>query len=233
MAGINISENLKKVNRKIQSAIKRSEDKNKKVALVAVSKKQPSKKIQNAIDSGQLDFAENYIQEALEKIEFFDNQNIKWHFIGRLQSNKLKKIVGNFDLIHSLDNYSQAEAISKIAMEKSLRQKLLVQINIANELTKSGITADEAVPFIKKIATLPGLQICGLMGFPPLDISEQAKKIFFTEVKKLSLLVSRDLDLGEHPMSFLSMGTSHDYELAIESGSNMVRIGTEIFGPRE
>lgn len=203
--------------------------------IVAVSKKQSVKKIKLLYSLGQRDFAENYVQEALEKQAQLKELNINWHFIGHLQTNKVKDVVGHFDLIHSVDSVKLAEKINQIAKEKNIAQRILIQLNIANEKTKGGFDVDDVADLknsllyqnIVKIKLLTNIKICGFMCMPPLD--QDSKKYFSLNQHVANFFVEQKiLDLKPE----LSMGTSTDYRLALECGSTIIRLGTTLFGER-
>lgn len=199
-----------------------------KTKIVAVSKLQSVEKIKSLYNQGQKIFAENYVQEALPKIEELKNLEIEWHFIGTLQTNKAKMVVGNFDLIHSVDSLKLARQISKIAMEKNLRQKILLQVNLANEESKSGFSEKELLEVVTEISKLPGVHCIGLMTMPPLFDNPEDARPYFQRLKQLLIELAESFpDLAE-----LSMGTSSDYQVAAQEGATLVRLGTILFGER-
>jgi len=204
-----IVEVCKKNNREIKS-----------VKLVAVSKKQPIEKIRSALEAGQFDFGENYVQEALEKISQISNPNVRWHLIGPLQSNKINKIIGKFFLIHSVDSLKLAEELSQKNERASLKQSILLQLNLAGEDSKSGFSKQDFLKNWDHLKNLKGLNIQGLMTMPPLNSPE----IYFKELQNLA---------KEFKLLELSMGTSSDWESAIQNGATYIRIGTAVFGERE
>jgi pyridoxal phosphate enzyme (YggS family) len=192
--------------------------------IVAVSKKQNEKKIRELFDQGQRIFAENYVQEALLK-QFILGYLIgtEWHFIGKLQKNKVKLIVGKFSLIHSVDSLDLAELIGKKSHEAGLTQKILLQINLAEEATKGGFSKSEFLEKIDSIKKIQGLEVVGLMTMPPLFENPEAAKPYFLELKSLA---------DQHHLKELSMGTSTDYQVAAKCGATLVRLGTILFGER-
>lgn len=191
--------------------------------ILAVSKLQPIEKIKQLHAEGQNDFGENYMQEALEKIETLKDLNLTWHLIGPLQKNKVKFLKTNFAYVHSVDSIELAELISKKAVEINHRQKVFLQINISGEQTKSGFDENAFVKNWDAVKALPGLEIVGLMTMPPLENEPEKNRIYFKKLKALG----KSLDLHE-----FSMGTSHDYSVALEEGATWVRLGTILFGPR-
>lgn len=191
----------------------------KSVRLVAVTKLQPLSKIHEAHRQGQLDFGENYVQEALEKMSALQMPDVRWHLIGPIQSNKINKILGKFSLIHSVDSLKTAQEIDKRAEKLNLIQPVLLQLNLAEEATKSGQTIGELRENWKNYQQLKNLDIQGLMTMPPLGNSQ----VYFQELRDFA----RELGLKE-----LSMGTSSDWKDAIALGATIIRIGTAVFGER-
>ena len=221
-----LKENLKKINAKIAS--ENPSQKN-SPRIVAVSKKQPESKIRELNDLGVIDFAENYLQEALLKIESLKKLNLRWHFIGQIQSKKIKDIVGRFDLIHSVCRVSELEKMSLIAAENNVIQDFLIQINIANESTKSGVKPGELDAFVAEAVKINHLNLKGLMIFPPLSDSEEESLKWFSQGQDLFLKYQKQL--GEE-FCHLSMGTSGDFHLAVRQGSTDLRIGEILMGSR-
>jgi len=191
------------------------------VQLVAVSKTRSAPELQLAIDAGQMHFGENYLQEALEKIDALQGQNLIWHFIGPIQSNKTSKIAEHFDWVHSVERLKIAKRLSD-QRSKSLRKlNILLQVNIDQEPTKSGFLLDEITSVVPQIENLPNICLRGFMCIPSQAHPAQS----FAEMAKL---------LAKYPkMDSLSMGMSQDLELAVENGATFVRIGTDIFGKRD
>ena len=201
------------------------------VRLVAVSKTVPPEKIQRAVDAGLRIFGENYIQEATAKIDTIADPRLSWHFIGHLQSNKAKVAVQYFDLIHSVDSVKLAAAISKQAKKRSKVQHILVQINISEESTKSGISADEALRMVKDISTLENVSVRGLMTMPPFFDQPEKARPYFRQLREIRDQIAGVAVPGVD-MRELSMGMTGDFEVAIQEGATLVRIGTAIFGGR-
>ncbi len=199
--------------------------------LVAVSKTQSADAVRTAYGWGLREFGENYVQEFLEKHEALNDLPIRWHFIGHLQTNKVKAIVGKVELIHSVDSVRLAKEIAKRAAEKSVRQKILLQMNLAAEETKGGLSEGELIPALKELADLPGLKICGLMTIPPPVENPEDSRPIFRKMK--ALLDASTARFSQCPLKELSMGMTQDYSVAIEEGATLVRIGTAIFGRRQ
>jgi pyridoxal phosphate enzyme (YggS family) len=202
------------------------------VRLVAVSKTIPAGTVKEAIESGVRILGENYVQEAREKFDALIQYPVSWHFIGHLQSNKTKYAVRLFDLIHSVDSLKLARELDKQAKKVDKIQQILVQVNISEEDTKSGITADEAPLLISEISELENLSIRGLMTMPPYFYQPEKVKPFFAALRKLRDQV-KERSLTNVSMEELSMGMTGDFEVAIEEGATLVRIGTAIFGERK
>jgi pyridoxal phosphate enzyme (YggS family) len=199
--------------------------------ILAVSKLQPVEKIKILYEKGQRHFAENYVQEALQKQESLKDFEIQWHFIGTLQKNKANLVVGKFALIHSVDSLELARIISQQAQKSNFRQKILLQVNLAQEFTKGGFSRDTLKAHWPEIVLLPGLEITGLMTMPPLTENPEDVRPFFRDLSGLRLELMPQTS-SQHPLRELSMGTSHDYHVAIEEGATIVRLGTILFGER-
>lgn len=225
---MSIKDNLQLVEKRIAEARQRSRF-SQHVTLICVSKNQDVKKVKEGVHSGIQDLGENYVQELIEK-QAAVLQPVRWHLIGPLQSNKIKFIVGKVDLIHSVDRESLAHAISVKAQSLELKQKILIQVNIANEATKSGVSAQQVSALIQKIKNFNGIELCGFMTMPPFVEKPEASREPFRQLREL-----RDVLQKEHGLALpiLSMGTSQDFEIAIEEGATHVRVGTQIFGARE
>lgn len=201
--------------------------------VLAVSKLQPEIKVRKLFSEGQRHFGENYVQEALEKMEQLqDLPNLRWHFIGHLQKNKAKYVVGKFFLIHSVDSLELAQALSRQCLSKNVDQNILLQVNLAHEETKEGFDKNTLLTNWSELQQLPGLHICGLMTMPPLTETGEEVRLYFRELRGLLDQLRRGTDLHIHPLTELSMGTSHDYQVAVEEGATIVRLGTILFGER-
>ena len=201
------------------------------VLLVAVTKNHDIYAMREAIDAGVTDIGENRIQEAKEKFETLDRQ-VTWHLIGHLQTNKAKQAVKMFDLIHSIDTLHLAEAVDKAAASIGKVQKVLVQVNLAQEDSKSGIYEDEMMELLHKVDEMKNLQLMGLMCIAPnYDDVEECRPLF-AKMKKIFDRV-KEISWQTANIKYLSMGMTHDYVIAVEEGANVVRVGTGIFGPRQ
>ena len=210
----------------VQSKIDASKiDKN--VKLVAVSKKKSWENILEAYENGISDFGENYLQESLEKISKLKDLKINWHFIGNIQSNKCEEIAKNFDWVHTIDRLKVARLIDKYCPEdKSI--KCLIQINIDDEESKSGIRVEEVEIFLKELSSLKKIKICGLMIIPNPNVELSDLQQTFKNIKMLADRLNENYE----NLTEISMGMSRDFELAIKEGSTIVRLGETIFGAR-
>ena len=210
-----ISDNLKQVKSRIDSVQSR-----KKVELIAVSKTRSTKEIQEAVDAGQVHFGENYLQESIEKINFFKGSGLIWHFIGPIQSNKTSAIADNFDWVHSVDRIKVATRLSDQRNPALGSLNVLIQVNVDREETKSGVDIENVGEIVSEIESLPNLSLRGFMTIPRPENSQNS----FAEMKQL---------ISKYPnLDSLSMGMSADLEIAIKNGANLVRVGTDIFGQR-
>lgn len=225
-----LEQNLQDVQFKIESACKRAGREPKEVTLIAVSKTKPEEMLQTIYDCGVRDFGENKVQELTRKIEALPN-DIKWHMIGHLQTNKVKYIVGSVELIHSVDSIHLAKEISKQSVKKDVVSHILIEVNVAEEESKFGLKTDEVLSVIKEISKLPNLKIDGLMTIAPYVINPEDNRNFFRRIKQLAVDISEQ-NIDNVSMNILSMGMTGDYEVAIEEGATIVRVGTGIFGER-
>jgi PLP dependent protein len=226
-----IAENIARTNEKISNAVKKSGRTPGSVRVVAVSKTKPVSMIKAARSAGFADFGENYVQELVEKMSALPDYDLRWHYIGALQRNKCKQIVGRVHLIHSVDRLELAREISKLATQQNIVQNILIQIKIGDEESKSGLAVENSEQVVLEIATLPGLAIKGLMTFPPMYENPEDARADFRKLARLREQFKKSI--STHGFDDLSMGTSHDYFVAIEEGATLVRIGTDIFGARE
>jgi hypothetical protein len=227
-----IQSNLKKIHDDIHAAAQKSGQDASRVTLIAVSKKKPPEMIQQAIDAGQKDFGENYIQEAMEKIDLLGRKSATWHFIGHLQSNKAKFAVKYFDLIHTVDKVKLAKEINRQAQKTGKVQEILLQVNISQETTKSGAKENEIVDIAKQVCRFDNLHVSGLMCMPPFFDDPEDARIYFKRLKQISKDIEA-LNLPNTTMTHLSMGMSNDFPIAVEEGATLVRVGTAIFGARQ
>ncbi len=201
------------------------------VQLVAVSKTVSSKNVKAVVNAGVFTFGENYIQEAMEKIDEIADSRLSWHFIGHLQSNKAKYVVRYFDLIHSVDTLKLATEINRQAKKRGKIQNILVQVNIAMEATKSGVASKDTIALIREISQLENLAVKGLMTMPPFFNQPEKVRPYFKALAQLKNQIQKE-SINNIEMKELSMGMTGDFEVAIEEGATLVRIGTAIFGDR-
>lgn len=207
------------------------------VALIAVSKGQPAEAIRALYALGQRDFGESYVQEWQAKAEALgDLAELRWHFLGHLQRNKVRHVIGKVHLLHSLDDMQGLDEMARTAWQQRLGQPVLLQVNLADEDSKRGCGADDAPLFLEVLQRSPGLQLRGLMLLPPLDADAEQVRPWFRQLRQLSeALQQRYAGQGALPPAgqwLLSMGMSGDFEVAIAEGATHVRIGTALFGPR-
>lgn len=226
-----ITENLNYTKENIEKACQKSSRASSDVTLIAVSKTKPVSMIQEALADGVLDFGENKVQELVDKYEQLP-KNIRWHLIGHLQRNKVKYIIDKVFLIHSVDSLRLAEEISREAVKKQVCIKILIQVNIADEDTKFGLKQEEVLPVMTQIAKLPNIKISGLMTIAPFVENPEDNRIHFQALKKLYVDIG-EKNIDNVSMEILSMGMTGDYEVAVEEGATMVRVGTGIFGSRD
>lgn len=222
-----IKESREKILKQIKSACLKFNRNVNEVKLLAVSKKQPLWKLKEMVAAGQKSLGENYVQELLQKQEELKDLNIDWHLIGPLQSNKVSKIIGKVSLIHSVSNLKLAKFISEKCKEKNIIQNVLLQINTSGEVSKSGMDLENSAEFIREALTLPNIKIIGLMTMPPFTDNSEDSRPHFQILRKL-----RD-DFKDSGILELSMGTTQDFEIAIQEGATIIRVGEALFGPRE
>lgn len=222
---MSIADNLLRVRQRIAAAAERAGRDPQDIVLVAVTKTVDAAAIQDAIAAGVTDIGENYVQDSVAKYDIIGGQ-VRWHMIGHLQRNKTGHAVRVFDLIQSIDNLPLAQEIGKRASSIGKTQDVLVEVNISREETKTGIGRDEALGLAGEVSALPGVKVLGMMGIAPFTEDEAAIRRSFSQLRKLW----EELPIDNR--KWLSMGMTSDFEAAIEEGSNMVRIGTAIFGPR-
>ena len=215
-----IVENLKEIAGSLPEGVK----------LVAVSKTKPVEAIEEAYEAGQRVFGENRVQELAEKYEILP-KDIEWHMIGHLQRNKVKYIIDKVDMIHSVDSLRLAETIEKEAAKKDLIIKILIEVNVAKEESKFGVMPEKVEELVSHVSQLPHIRICGLMTIAPFVENPEENRIYFNRLRNIAVDIERKKS-DNVIMSILSMGMTNDYEVAIEEGSTMVRVGTGLFGAR-
>jgi pyridoxal phosphate enzyme (YggS family) len=237
-AGISaLEKKIKNVLERIAEAKSRSVQKTDSVTLIAVSKTKSADVVVQAAKLGLMHFGENYVQEASRKIDkvigALPDVKVQWHLIGALQTNKSKHVVGKFSTIQSVDRIELAKALNTRAQEAGIVQDILVQIKLGDEPTKGGAIPAQTPELIKKISQLGSLRIEGLMSLPPIEAEPEASRRFFIQLRELRDQWAQLIPASGGSFRHLSMGTTHDFEVAIEEGATMVRVGTALFGARE
>lgn len=239
-----IEERINDTLKRIEAACIRADRNPSEVTLIAVSKTQPLHMIEEAYKLGIRNFGENKVQELVQKYDNLKDMygsNIKWHQIGHLQRNKVKQVIDKAVLIHSVDSVRLAHMIEKEASKKNIVCDVLIQVNIAMEATKNGVSTDELVPLFMELIKLPHIRVRGLMTIAPYVTDPEKNRNYFSKMRQLFIdIKSKNIDNGLtdiyfDPNSFdiLSMGMTGDFEVAVEEGATMVRIGTGIFGERD
>ena len=225
-----LKENLNEVEKKIEAACQRAGRDRSEVTLIAVSKTKPVTDLEEIYDAGVREFGENKVQELCGKIEEMP-KDIKWHMIGHLQRNKVKYIIDKVSLIHSVDSFRLAEEINIQAKKKGIVVPILIEVNIADEESKFGVSKEDVVELVKQVSTLDSVHIMGLMTIAPYVVDSEENRPYFRKIKDLSVDIMNE-KIDNVCMDIISMGMTGDYEVAIEEGATMVRVGTGIFGER-
>lgn len=225
-----LQDNLIQVEQNIEEACRRAGRDRSEVTLIAVSKTKPVETLQEAYDLGVRVFGENKVQEMADKYEVLP-KDIRWHLIGHLQRNKVKYIIDKAVLIHSVDSLRLAQTIEKEAEKHNLTAHILIEVNVAREESKFGIFPEDLEALVDEIAKFPHIQVDGLMTIAPFVPDPEENRPVFRELRKLSVDISAK-KVDNVNMSVLSMGMTNDYQVAIEEGATMVRVGTGIFGAR-
>lgn len=223
-----IKNNLEIINEKIKKAALKVNRNPKGIKLVAVTKTATIEQIKEAISAGVKIIGENKVQEAKEKYQIL-TANIEWHLVGHLQTNKVKYAIEIFDLIHSVDSIRLAKEIDRRSLQFGMITNVLAEVNVSGEETKYGIKPEEAEPFLKEISEFSRIRVRGLMTIAPIKEDKEEVRPYFRKLRKLSKEIKRK-NIKNVKMDYLSMGMTEDFEVAIEEGANMVRIGRGIFG---
>lgn len=226
-----IKDNVAQVESRILAACERAGRKREEVTLIAVSKTKPVSDIYEVMETGIVDYGENKVQELTEKINII-SKPLNWHMIGHLQRNKVKYIVDKVKLIHSVDSLRLAEQISLEAVKKDVQVDILIEVNVAEEASKFGLSTMEVIELAKAISMLPNVHIKGLMTVAPFTDNPEDNRPYFRNLKQLAVDIA-EKNIDNVTMGVLSMGMTGDYEVAIEEGATMVRVGTGIFGERD
>lgn len=225
-----ITENLEQVRKNIDEACRMAGRDPKEVTLIAVSKTKPVSMLKEAYDAGARCFGENKVQEIMDKHPQLP-EDIQWHMIGHLQRNKVKYIVDKVSMIHSVDSLRLAQTIEQEAAKHNVCVPVLLEVNVAQEESKFGLKMDEVLPLIETIADFPHIKVQGLMTIAPYVEDAEDNRDFFRQLKKLSVDIEAK-NINNVSMSVLSMGMTGDYQVAVQEGATMVRVGTGIFGER-
>ena len=236
-----IAENLCRVRNMVRAACERSGRSAEEVTVIAVSKTKPFSDITEACAAGATHFGENYVQELMQKMDqnahLDEPRPIQWHMIGHLQKNKVKYLIGNVALIHSVDSVSLAEQIEKEAAKKEQTVRILLEVNIAREESKWGFEPDHVLQAAKEINAFPHVRVLGLMTSAPITEDPETNRVYFRDLNGLAQKLASEKLISTTDPDFhcpvLSMGMTGDFEVAVEEGATMVRVGTAIFGKRD
>ncbi|MEP1471272.1 MAG: YggS family pyridoxal phosphate-dependent enzyme [Halieaceae bacterium] len=224
-----LSNNIAKLRQRVRLSAEKSQRKECDIRILAASKTRDANTLKAASELGLRDFGENYLQEALVKIEQLQALDICWHFIGPMQSNKTRPIAEHFDWVHSVDRAKIARRLSEQRPEGLKPLQVCLQVNVSNEASKSGVSLDELAPLVEAVAALPNIVLRGLMAIPEASDDTEVQRGAFRKLHTALL----EMQALAPTMDTLSMGMSGDLEAAIAEGATMVRIGTDIFGPRD
>src|SRR6266480_130299 len=223
-----IAENLARVREQIAHAAAKAGSVADGIALVAITKTHPAEKVREAIEAGQTLFGESRVQEARAKIPELPS-NLRWHFVGHLQKNKVRQALPLFEVIHSVDSLALAQDVNRIAEEEGLYPRVLLEVNVVGEGSKFGFAPDDLREQMEALLPLPRLSIEGLMCIPPLAVESEDSRKFFVQLRELRDALEKEFSVK---LPQLSMGMTHDFPIAIEEGATLVRVGTAIFGER-
>jgi PLP dependent protein len=223
-----ILDNLERVWEQIAQAAAKAGRDVKDVELVAIAKTHPAEKVREAVEAGQTLFGESRVQEARAKIPELSS-NIRWHFVGHLQKNKVRQALPLFEMIHSVDSFALAQDINRIAQEEGLHPRVLLEVNVAGEGSKFGFAPDDLREQMEALLALPRLSIEGLMCIPPLAVESEDSRKFFVQVRELRDSLQKEFNMK---LPQLSMGMTQDFPIGIQEGATLVRVGTAIFGER-
>lgn len=229
---MSIKENIDDILKKIDDTCKKTGRNSKDITVIAVSKTVDSKRAKEAVEAGVENLGENRVQELVKKYDELNDTDIKWHMIGHLQKNKVKYIIDKTVLIHSVESIELAEEINKRAIKNNLTSNVLIELNIGEEESKFGINEDNIYDFVKNMEQFENIKVLGLMTVAPFCEDPEDARWVFKKMKNINDKIST-MNLRNTEMKYLSMGMTNDYEVAIEEGSNIIRIGTAIFGARK
>jgi len=223
-----IAENLERVREQIAQAARKAGRSADDVELVAISKTHEAEKVREAIAAGQSLFGESRVQEARVKIPELPS-NLRWHFVGHLQKNKIRHVLPLFELIHSIDSLALAQDVNRIAEDEGLHPRVLLEVNVAGEGSKFGFNPERLRAEMESLLALPRLSILGLMCIPPIAEEAETSRKYFVELRELRDRLQKEFHVD---LAQLSMGMTQDFGVAIEEGASLVRVGTAIFGER-
>lgn len=224
-----IAENLERVREQIAEAAMKVGRAAGEIELVAIAKTHPAEKVREAIEAGQTLFGESRVQEARAKIPELPS-NLRWHFVGHLQKNKIRYALPLFEMIHSVDSLGLAQDINRIAEEQGMHPRVLLEVNVAGEGSKFGFESETLRAEMESLLALPRLSILGLMTIPPLAKGAEASRKYFVQLRELRDRVQTEFHVD---LAQLSMGMTEDFVVAVEEGATLVRVGTAIFGERK
>lgn len=224
-----IAENLERVREQIVRAATKVGRKQDDIELVAITKTHPAEEVREAIEAGQTSFGESRVQEARAKIPELPS-NLRWHFVGHLQKNKIRHALSLFERIHSVDSLALAQDVNRIAQDEGLHPRVLLEINMAGEGSKFGFAPNKLVEQMEELLALPRLSIEGLMCIPPIADEPEESRKYFVQLRHLRDRLQTEFRVD---LTQLSMGMTQDFEVAVEEGATLVRVGTAIFGERE
>jgi hypothetical protein len=228
---VSIKENIDGVLERVAAAARRSGRSPEDVKVIAVSKTVDAQRAREAVEGGLINLGENRVQELVSKYEQLSDIDVKWHLIGHLQRNKVKYIIDKVVLIHSLESLDLAKEINKRALQHNMTANVLIELNIGQEESKFGLDEDSVYDFVKSMEQFANIKVLGLMTVAPFSENPENVRCVFRKMKEIFDKIS-EMKLTNTEMKYLSMGMTNDFEIAIEEGANMVRIGTAIFGKR-
>ena len=228
---MSIKENIDGVLERVAAAARRSGRSPEDVKVIAVSKTVDAQRAREAVEGGLINLGENRVQELVSKYEQLSDIDVKWHLIGHLQRNKVKYIIDKVFLIHSLESLDLAKEINKRALQHNMTANVLIELNIGQEESKFGLDEDSVYDFVKSMEQFANIKVLGLMTVAPFSENPENVRCVFRKMKEIFDKIS-EMKLTNTEMKYLSMGMTNDFEIAIEEGANMVRIGTAIFGKR-
>lgn len=227
---LTISENIDIIKKNVGKALKKV-GRNDDVVILAATKMNSPERINAAVSCGIKVIGENKVQELLSKYDAIDRKEVSVHFIGHLQTNKVKYIIDKVDMIQSLDSLALAREIDRQAKKHGIVMKVLVEINICGEESKGGISPEEVESFLTDVSKFENIKVCGFMAIPPILTDSETQRQIFRKIMKIYVDISQK-NIDNISMDILSMGMSDDYEIAVEEGANMIRVGSSVFGKR-